>query len=221
YGHVTRHPMDPFFRARQAGLPASGGPLQSRDAGLEIHGPELLGLRQVHGSSHPLANRRVDLRSPFFQDGVKALFPGFVRRGGTGTCRHGSTRFVKESLRRFSAPPASPATRRFPPQVTAAPPSGPPERFFACFRRTPRINVKEDRPRTNPPVPPGEPRMDEEVQEFAALMQRLAGGSQEAARELYDRYGPHIRRVVRRRLIPALRPKFDSIDFEQDVWKSF
>jgi RNA polymerase sigma-70 factor (ECF subfamily) len=52
-------------------------------------------------------------------------------------------------------------------------------------------------------------------------MRRVAEGSQEAASELYRRYGPHIRRVVRRRLDPRLRPKFDSVDFVQDVWGSF
>jgi len=57
--------------------------------------------------------------------------------------------------------------------------------------------------------------------EFAALMQRVGAGSQEAARELVERYGPHILRIVRRRLDRALRSKFDSADFVQAVWASF
>jgi RNA polymerase sigma factor (sigma-70 family) len=52
-------------------------------------------------------------------------------------------------------------------------------------------------------------------------MQRIRDGSDEAARELLDQYGPHIMRVVRRRLSKELRPKFDSMDFAQAVWASF
>ena len=58
-------------------------------------------------------------------------------------------------------------------------------------------------------------------QEFAQLMQRLREGSEEAAQVLFERYGPHILRVVRRKLHHKLRPQFDSIDFVQDVWASF
>ena len=57
--------------------------------------------------------------------------------------------------------------------------------------------------------------------EFALLMQSVREGSQEAARTLFERYGPHIRRVVRRKLHQKLRPQFDSVDFVQDVWASF
>ena len=63
--------------------------------------------------------------------------------------------------------------------------------------------------------------MAEDLQEFRELMERLQGGSEEAARELFERYGPHIIRVVRRRLDKKLRPKFDSADFLQSVWASF
>jgi RNA polymerase sigma-70 factor (ECF subfamily) len=52
-------------------------------------------------------------------------------------------------------------------------------------------------------------------------MDRVREGSPEASRELYDRYGHHILRVVRRKLHSKLRPKFDSLDFVQDVWASF
>jgi RNA polymerase sigma factor (sigma-70 family) len=56
---------------------------------------------------------------------------------------------------------------------------------------------------------------------FKALMDRVREGSPEASRELYDRYGHHILHVVRRKLHSKLRPKFDSLDFVQDVWASF
>jgi RNA polymerase sigma factor (sigma-70 family) len=56
---------------------------------------------------------------------------------------------------------------------------------------------------------------------FKDLMEKVRQGSPEASRELYDRYGHHILHVVRRRLHSRLRPKFDSLDFVQDVWASF
>src|SRR5258708_36761050 len=58
-------------------------------------------------------------------------------------------------------------------------------------------------------------------QEFESLMQRLREGSQEAGRELFELYGPHILYVVRRRLTSKLRSQFDSMDFTQAVWASF
>ena len=63
--------------------------------------------------------------------------------------------------------------------------------------------------------------MSEEQEEFANLMQRLRNGSEEAARELLDRFGSYILRVVRRRLSRELRSKYDSVDFVQAVWASF
>lgn len=57
--------------------------------------------------------------------------------------------------------------------------------------------------------------------EFATLMARVQAGCKESARLLHDLYGHHILRAVRRRLHERLRPKFDSIDFVQDVWASF
>jgi RNA polymerase sigma-70 factor (ECF subfamily) len=57
--------------------------------------------------------------------------------------------------------------------------------------------------------------------EFQELMQRLRQGSDGAARELLNRYGPHIKKVIRQRLHRKLRPKFDSVDFSQAVWASF
>jgi RNA polymerase sigma factor (sigma-70 family) len=63
--------------------------------------------------------------------------------------------------------------------------------------------------------------MAEAGHDFATLMQRIREGSQEAARELLEDYGPHVFRVVRRRLHRRLRSKFDSSDFVQAVWASF
>jgi RNA polymerase sigma factor (sigma-70 family) len=65
--------------------------------------------------------------------------------------------------------------------------------------------------------------MSEEQQNFTTLMHRIQEGSEDAARELFELYGPHIRRVVRRKLRQQeqLRSKYDSCDFEQAVWASF
>src|SRR5262249_14283511 len=63
--------------------------------------------------------------------------------------------------------------------------------------------------------------MVDSQQELRGLMERIRAGSQEAARELCDRYGSHILRVVRRKLDKKLRSKFDSVDFLQSVWTSF
>jgi RNA polymerase sigma-70 factor (ECF subfamily) len=63
--------------------------------------------------------------------------------------------------------------------------------------------------------------MTDGVQEFQDLMQRVRQGNEQASRDLFDRYGPHVLRVVRRRLHKKLRPKYDSDDFVQAVWASF
>lgn len=56
---------------------------------------------------------------------------------------------------------------------------------------------------------------------FASLLERLRKGSDGAARLLIDSYGPHVLRIVRRRLNRQMRAKFDSLDFVQAVWASF
>src|SRR5437870_4945509 len=48
-------------------------------------------------------------------------------------------------------------------------------------------------------------RMSVDRDEFKNLMQRVRDGSEDAARELLDRYGEHILRVVRRKLSRELR----------------
>jgi RNA polymerase sigma-70 factor (ECF subfamily) len=52
-------------------------------------------------------------------------------------------------------------------------------------------------------------------------MELARAGSEEAARELIDVYGPHLRRAVRRQMDPRLRRQFDSDDFMQEVWQRF
>jgi RNA polymerase sigma-70 factor (ECF subfamily) len=63
--------------------------------------------------------------------------------------------------------------------------------------------------------------MPDETDDFEALMEGIRCGSEQAAWELVERYGPELRRAVRRALSARLRPKFDSLDFVQLVWCSF
>lgn len=60
-----------------------------------------------------------------------------------------------------------------------------------------------------------------EVTAFQAMLARLRNGDAAAAVEVCRRYSPFIRAAVRRHLNPGLRPRFDSLDFVQDVWASF
>jgi RNA polymerase sigma-70 factor (ECF subfamily) len=50
------------------------------------------------------------------------------------------------------------------------------------------------------------------------LLVKLAGGDDGAAERVFRAYEPFLRAMVRRRLTPALRAKFDSIDVVQSVW---
>jgi RNA polymerase sigma factor (sigma-70 family) len=61
----------------------------------------------------------------------------------------------------------------------------------------------------------------EQVQDFATLMQRLREGDQEAGRELFERCGPRILFIIRKRMNEKLRSQYDSADFSQAVWTSF
>ena len=63
--------------------------------------------------------------------------------------------------------------------------------------------------------------MNDAPKDFGRLMERVRTGCPEAARELFDEFGGHVRRIVRRKLDPRLRPQFDSTDFTQAVWASF
>jgi RNA polymerase sigma-70 factor (ECF subfamily) len=63
--------------------------------------------------------------------------------------------------------------------------------------------------------------MSDKNSEFREIVERVCAGSEDAAWELIETYGPHIQRVVRRKLNQRLRSKFDSLDFVQMVWASF
>jgi RNA polymerase sigma factor (sigma-70 family) len=60
-----------------------------------------------------------------------------------------------------------------------------------------------------------------QTDEFDRLMERVRGGCPKAIEEMLQRYGGHIREIVRQHLHHKLRTQFDSVDFQQDVWKSF
>ena len=68
--------------------------------------------------------------------------------------------------------------------------------------------------------------MDQEHSAFRKAIEQVCQGSEEAAWEFIAEYGPHIQRVVRRKLrqhqlTQQMQPKFDSVDFVQMVWASF
>jgi RNA polymerase sigma-70 factor (ECF subfamily) len=50
------------------------------------------------------------------------------------------------------------------------------------------------------------------------LLEKLANGQTEAAERVFRDYAPLLRAMVRRRLTPRLRAKFDSSDVVQSVW---
>lgn len=56
--------------------------------------------------------------------------------------------------------------------------------------------------------------------EFQEFLDRVLRGDAEAAAQLLEIYGPHVLRLVRRRLSHRLRSRFDSVDFVQSVWAS-
>ncbi len=55
---------------------------------------------------------------------------------------------------------------------------------------------------------------------FQELFCQMREGSSEAAWELLEIYGPHIKAVVRKRLYGRMRAMYDSEDFVQGVWAS-
>jgi RNA polymerase sigma-70 factor (ECF subfamily) len=50
------------------------------------------------------------------------------------------------------------------------------------------------------------------------LLEKLANGESEAAERVFREYEPFLRSMVRRKLTPMLRAKFDSMDVVQSVW---
>jgi RNA polymerase sigma factor (sigma-70 family) len=63
--------------------------------------------------------------------------------------------------------------------------------------------------------------MDGGGQEFTVLQQRIRQRSEDAVRQLIDRYGTSLLKAIRARLSRNLRREFDSDDFVQKVWTSF
>ena len=57
--------------------------------------------------------------------------------------------------------------------------------------------------------------------DFTDLMARARSGDPAAIRDFLDRFEQEVRVMVRARLPRKLRPRFDSGDFVQAVWKSF
>jgi RNA polymerase sigma-70 factor (ECF subfamily) len=51
-----------------------------------------------------------------------------------------------------------------------------------------------------------------------SLLEQLGGGDAEAVERVFRDYEPYLRMIVRRRLTPPLRSKFDSMDVVQSVW---
>lgn len=56
---------------------------------------------------------------------------------------------------------------------------------------------------------------------FDVLITKVTAGDEDAVQRLLDTYGPHIVRVIRRRMNSKIRERFDSQDFTQAVWASF
>jgi RNA polymerase sigma-70 factor (ECF subfamily) len=50
------------------------------------------------------------------------------------------------------------------------------------------------------------------------LLEKLANGESEAAARVFREYEPFLRSMVRRKLTPMLRAKFDSMDIVQSAW---
>lgn len=51
-----------------------------------------------------------------------------------------------------------------------------------------------------------------------ALLEQLTSGDPAATEQVFRTYEPYLRMVIRRRLSPQMRAKFDSIDIVQSVW---
>lgn len=62
---------------------------------------------------------------------------------------------------------------------------------------------------------------EKQPRDFQTLLREVQQGSEEAGRELYERYGTSVLRWVRHRMSQRLRARYDSHDFAQQVWASF
>ncbi len=63
--------------------------------------------------------------------------------------------------------------------------------------------------------------MPTDTDDFRSLLSAPLDGDPEAAGRLCRDYEEPILRVVRRKLLPHLRSRYDSLDFVNDVWVSF
>ena len=70
----------------------------------------------------------------------------------------------------------------------------------------------------SPVIPPLEIRRIMNTPSLDTLLEKLANGESEAAERVFRDYEPFLRAMVRRRLTPMLRAKFDSMDVVQSVW---
>ncbi|MCA9062737.1 MAG: sigma-70 family RNA polymerase sigma factor [Planctomycetaceae bacterium] len=62
---------------------------------------------------------------------------------------------------------------------------------------------------------------DHDAGSVGRLFHELRTGNETAVRQLLEKAGPAIIRVVRRRMNPRIRERFDSEDFTQAVWATF
>ena len=65
---------------------------------------------------------------------------------------------------------------------------------------------------------PNHEPQETEAQTFSALLRRAQHGDREAGEELYGRFGRYVLATVRRRLLPPLRSRYDSMDLSQSVF---
>lgn len=56
---------------------------------------------------------------------------------------------------------------------------------------------------------------------FDGVVQRMCDGDESAVSEFIDIFGPQVELVIRKRLSPSLRSRYDTVDFAQMVWASF
>jgi len=58
------------------------------------------------------------------------------------------------------------------------------------------------------------------VDDLRQLLESVKAGDPDALWRLVESFGPHVMRVIRRKLSRELRTRFDSADFAQQIWLS-